>query len=140
MAGARRLTRRTWPTTSTRPAPVPTLPRPPAIWCSPETPYLQLGESKYGKPILDRIIRPEVPLEDAARCALVSLDSTIKSNLSVGPPLDLAILRRDTFSIAQKLRLEPDTGYYARLREAWGRKIADALRSLPKFDWELPPR
>ena len=110
------------------------------IWCSPETPYLQLGESKYGKPILDRIIRPEVPLEDAARCALVSLDSTIKSNLSVGPPLDLAILRRDTFSIAQKLRLEPDTGYYARLREAWGRKIADALRSLPKFDWELPPR
>ena len=108
------------------------------IWCSPETPYLQLGESKYGKPILDRIIRPEISLEDAARCALVSLDSTIKSNLSVGPPLDLAILRRDTFSLAQKIRLEQDVGYYAKLREAWGRKIADALRSLPKFDWESP--
>src|SRR5262249_35570434 len=59
------------------------------IASSPETPYLQLGESKYGKPILDRIIRSEVSLEDAARCALVSLDSTMKSNLSVGPPIDL---------------------------------------------------
>jgi len=110
------------------------------IWCSPETPYLQLGESKYGKPILDRIIRPEVSLEDAARCALVSLDSTIKSNLSVGPPLDLAILCRDAFSLARKVRLEPDTGYYAQLREAWGRQIADALRSLPKFEWEPSSR
>jgi len=109
------------------------------IGSSPETPYLQLGESKYGKPILDRIIRPEVSLEDAARCALVSLDSTMKSNLSVGPPLDLAILRRDGFAIGHKLRLDLETGYYAKLREAWGRQIADALRSLPKFDWELPP-
>ena len=110
------------------------------IASSPETPYLQLGESKYGKPILDRIIRPEVSLEDAARCALVSLDSTIKSNLSVGPPLDLAILCRDAFTLARKVRLEPDTGYYAQLREAWGRQIADALRSLPKFDWETSSR
>jgi putative proteasome-type protease len=109
------------------------------IGSSPETPYLQLGESKYGKPILDRIIRPEVSLEDAARCALVSLDSTMKSNLSVGPPLDLAILRRDALSITHKLRLDVDTPYLANLREAWGRHIADALRSLPKFDWELPP-
>jgi len=109
------------------------------IASSPETPYLQLGESKYGKPILDRIIRPEVPLEDAARCALVSLDSTMKSNLSVGPPLDLAILRRDSLAITHKLRLDVDTPYFANLRDAWGRHIADALRSLPKFDWELTP-
>jgi len=106
------------------------------IASSPETPYLQLGESKYGKPILDRIIRPQVSLEDAARCALVSIDSTMKSNLSVGPPLDLAILRRDELTIAHKLRLDLDTPYFARFREAWGRQIAEALRSLPKFDWE----
>ena len=109
------------------------------IGSSPETPFLQLGESKYGKPILDRIIRSTVPLEDAARCALVSLDSTMKSNLSVGPPLDLAILRRDEFRLAHKLRLDLDTPYFAAFREAWGRQIADALRNLPKFDWESSP-
>jgi putative proteasome-type protease len=108
------------------------------IGSSPETPYLQLGESKYGKPILDRIIRPSISLEDAARCALVSLDSTMKSNLSVGPPLDLAILHRDELKLAHKLRLDLDTPYFAEFREAWGRQIADALRNLPKFDWERP--
>jgi len=106
---------------------------------SPETPYLQLGESKYGKPILDRIIRAQLPLEDAARCVLVSLDSTMKSNLSVGPPIDLAIVKRDEHAIAHKLRLDLDTPYFAQLREAWGRHIAEALRSLPKFDWEQAP-
>jgi putative proteasome-type protease len=106
------------------------------IACSPETPYLQLGESKYGKPILDRILRPDVSLEDAARCALVSIDSTMKSNVSVGPPLDLAIVKRDELAIAHKLRLDLDTPYFARFRDAWGRHIADAVRALPKFDWE----
>src|SRR5215467_14139686 len=106
---------------------------------SPETPYLQLGESKYGKPILDRIIRAQLSLEDAARCVLVSLDSTMKSNLSVGPPIDLAIVKRDEYAIAHKLRLDLDTPYFAQLREAWGRHIAEALRSLPKFDWEPTP-
>ncbi len=106
------------------------------IGSSPETPFLQLGESKYGKPILDRIIRPEISLEDAARCALVSLDSTMKSNLSVGPPLDLAIIRHDELRVTHKLRLDLDTPYFAHFREAWGRQIADALRNLPKFDWE----
>lgn len=107
------------------------------ISASPETPYLQLGESKYGKPILDRGIRSEVVLEDAARCALVSLDSTMKSNLSVGPPLDLAIIRRDELRVAHRLRFDLDTPYYAQLRDQWSHRIADALRSLPKFDWEL---
>ena len=109
------------------------------ISSSPETPYLQVGESKYGKPILDRVIRPEVSLEDAARCALVSLDSTMKSNLSVGPPLDLAFLPCDALAIAQKLRLDLDTPYYARLKDAWGRQLALAFRNLPRFDWEAPP-
>jgi len=110
------------------------------IATSPETPYLQIGESKYGKPILDRIIRSQTSLEDAARCALVSLDSTMKSNLTVGPPLDLAILPRDALEIRYRLRLDLDTPYYAALRRAWGEQLERVFReTLPKFDWEADP-
>jgi putative proteasome-type protease len=109
------------------------------IAASPETPYLQIGELKYGKPILDRVIRGETTLEDAARCALVSLDSTMRSNISVGPPLDLAILPSNALKIARKLRFDLDTPYYARLREGWGQSILAGFRSLPRFDWEQAP-
>lgn len=108
------------------------------ISSSPETPYLQIGESKYGKPILDRVIRSTLPIEDAARCALVSLDSTMKSNLSVGPPLDVAILPRDSLRITHTLRLDLDTPFFAQLREAWGQQLVAAFRNLPRFDWEIP--
>lgn len=107
------------------------------IAASQETPYLQVGESKYGKPILDRIIRSHISLEEAARCALVSLDSTMKSNLTVGPPLDLAILPRDALNITHKLRLDLDTPYYAALKKAWGEQLERVFReALPKFEWE----
>lgn len=110
------------------------------IAASPETPYLQIGESKYGKPILDRIIRPHISLEEAARCALVSMDSTMKSNLTVGPPLDLAILPTDALRITHKLRMDVDTPYYAALKKAWGEQLERAFReSLPKFEWEADP-
>lgn len=110
------------------------------ISVSPETPYLQIGESKYGKPILDRIIRPHISLEEATRCALVSLDSTMKSNLTVGPPLDVAILARDALRITHKLRLDIDTPYYAALKKAWGENLERIFREeLPKFDWEANP-
>lgn len=110
------------------------------ISVSPETPYLQIGESKYGKPILDRIIKPHISLEDATRCALVSLDSTMKSNLTVGPPLDVAILPRDALRITHKLRLDIDTPYYASLKKAWGENLERIFREeLPKFDWEADP-
>nr|WP_298154489.1 20S proteasome subunit A/B [uncultured Pseudoxanthomonas sp.] len=108
------------------------------IATSPETPYLQIGESKYGKPILDRIIRPETPLEDAARCALVSLDSTIRSNLSVGMPVDMALLRSGDLKITQKMRLEADTPLYAEIHDTWSRKLEAAVHSLPRFPWEPP--
>jgi putative proteasome-type protease len=108
------------------------------ISASPESPFLQIGEIKYGKPILDRFIRPHVKLEDAARCALVSLDSTMRSNISVGPPVDVALLPRDALKISHSLRLDLDTPYYAQLKETWSRKLENAIRSLPKFDWELP--
>jgi len=106
------------------------------IAASPEMPFLQIGEIKYGKPILDRFVRPGVPLEDAARCALVSLDSTMRSNISCGPPVDVALLPRDALRVTQKLRLDTDTPYYAQLRETWQRQLDNAVRSLPKFDWE----
>ncbi|KAF1712120.1 20S proteasome subunit A/B [Pseudoxanthomonas kalamensis DSM 18571] len=108
------------------------------ISTSPETPYLQIGESKYGKPILDRILRPETSLEDAARCALVSLDSTIRSNLSVGLPIDLALVRVGDLQITQQMRLEGDTPLFAEIHETWSRKLEAAMHSLPPFEWEAP--
>lgn len=107
-----------------------------AIATSPETPYLQIGESKYGKPILDRIIRPEMQLEDAARTALVSLDSTIRSNLSVGMPIDLALIRRNDLRVTERMRLEADTPLYSEIHETWSRKLENAVRTLPRFPWE----
>ena len=110
------------------------------ISASPETPYLQIGESKYGKPILDRIIRNRISLEEAARCALVSLDSTMKSNLTVGPPLDMALVPRDALRVTHRLRLDLDTPYYAALKKSWGENLERIFReSLPKFDWEPDP-
>ncbi len=106
------------------------------ISASPETPYIQIGESKYGKPILDRIIRPYVSLEDAARCALVSLDSTMKSNLTVGPPLDLAIVPRDALRITHKVRFDLDTPFYANLKKSWGDLLVRSFMELPRFEWE----
>ncbi|MDO9452907.1 MAG: peptidase [Stagnimonas sp.] len=106
------------------------------ISASPETPYIQIGESKYGKPILDRIIRPHVSLEDAARCALVSLDSTMKSNLTVGPPLDLAFVPRDALRVTHKERFDLDTPFYATLKKSWGDLLMRSFMELPRFDWE----
>lgn len=109
------------------------------IATSPETPYLQIGESKYGKPILDRIVRPHTRLEDAARCALVSLDSTIRSNLSVGLPIDMVLLRKGELRVSQSMRLEADTPLYAEIHRSWSRKLESAVHTLPRFPWE-PPR
>ncbi len=106
------------------------------ISASPETPYIQIGESKYGKPILDRIIRPYVSLEDASRCALVSLDSTMKSNLTVGPPLDLAIITRDALKIVHRERFDLDSPFYYELKKAWGDLLVQSFTKLPKFEWE----
>lgn len=107
-----------------------------AIASSPETPYMQIGESKYGKPILDRIIRPEMKLEDAARTALVSLDSTIRSNLSVGMPIDMALIRSNDLRVTERMRLEADTPLYADIHDNWSRKLENAVRTLPRFPWE----
>jgi len=107
-----------------------------AISASPETPYLQIGESKYGKPILDRILRPATALDDAARTAVVSLDSTMRSNLSVGLPLDLVVIRRDALQVSGQLRLSADSPLYADIHRNWATRLEQAVASLPRFPWE----
>src|SRR5271170_3897441 len=86
------------------------------IESSIDTPYFQIGESKYGKPIIDRVITRSSSLAQAAKCALVSMDSTIRSNLSVGPPLDMAIVRRDEFKLATHISIDMDDEYFTMLR------------------------
>ncbi len=106
------------------------------ISASPETPYLQIGENKYGKPILDRVISADTTLEDAARCALVSLDSTMRSNISVGPPLEVAIYEAGSLKEPKRLKLDLNTPLYNDLQARWNEGLQSAFRNLPRFDWE----
>ena len=106
------------------------------ISTSDETPYLQIGETKYGKPILDRIVTPQTSLEDAARCALVSEDSTMRSNISVGPPLELLIYRADSLAVDTRLLLKPQSPLYKSLQKTWNEGLRDDFERLPRFDWE----
>ncbi len=99
-------------------------------------PYLQIGENKYGKPILDRIVAPTVSLADAARCALLSLDSTMRSNLAVGPPLDLAIYEKDRFELSQRLSFDLESPLYAEIQRVWSDTLRQGVDALPRFDWE----
>ncbi len=100
-----------------------------------ETPYFQIGESKYGKPILDRVIRPDIPLDEAAKCALISMDSTIRSNLSVGLPLDLVYVRRDELRVDRHLSIDANTPYFAMLRTRWGEALRGVFQELPNPVW-----
>jgi putative proteasome-type protease len=103
---------------------------------SPQNPYFQIGETKYGKPILDRIINHETTLERAARCALVSIDSTMRSNLSVGPPVEVTIIEADALKVSRRLRLDANSAYYQQLRAAWGEGLNRIFTELPRFEWE----
>lgn len=96
-----------------------------------ETPYFQIGESKYGKPILDRIFNWDAHLEDAIKLALISMDSTLKSNLSVGMPLDLACYHRDSLRLKHRMRLESDDPYFLSLGASWNVQIKEAFAALP---------
>ncbi|HET9472300.1 MAG TPA: proteasome-type protease [Steroidobacteraceae bacterium] len=96
-----------------------------------DTRYFQIGESKYGKPIIDRVVKADTPLAAAAKCALISMDSTIRSNLSVGMPLDLAIIRRDALQISLHRSIGPDDAYFKVIREGWGESLRTAFHALP---------
>ena len=82
-------------------------------------PYLVIGEVKYGKPILDRVIKPEVSVGDASRCAMISMDSTLKSDLTVGPPIDFAVYRKDEYKIASQKCLNINDGEYSKVCNQW---------------------
>ncbi|MEX3008520.1 peptidase [Hoeflea sp. TYP-13] len=96
-----------------------------------DTPFFQIGEHKYGKPILDRVITPETPLGKAKLAACVSMDSTLRSNLSVGMPLDLAIIETDSLKITERRRIEADDKDFGRLSDAWSKALNSAFHDLP---------
>jgi putative proteasome-type protease len=102
-----------------------------------DTPYFQIGESKYGKPIIDRVIRfDSTELPEAAKCTLISFDSTIKSNLSVGLPIDMVLLRRERFEEPMKAhRVGADSAYFEQLRRGWGEGLRKVFEALPDEPW-----
>lgn len=104
------------------------------IEATPETPFLQIGETKYGKPILDRVVRYDMPLGDAAKAALISFDSTMRSNISVGPPIDLMIYRRDALDGGTRIEVTADDTYLQKMRQAFSDGITALFESI-----EAPP-
>jgi putative proteasome-type protease len=109
------------------------------ISSSDETPYLQIGESKYGKPVLDRFITRETSLEDAAVCSLISMDSTMKSNASVGPPIEMTIYPRDQFQNPRHYRFDAENPYLLSIRHEWANQLNRAFRSMPRLDDHVQP-
>ena len=105
-----------------------------SITSSANTPFLQIGESKYGKPILDRFLKLNTPIDEAARCCLVSMDSTIRSNASVGAPVELLIYRKDSFSLEEYYCFDDDNDYLLHLRRSWEAKLREAIAALPLLD------
>ena len=109
------------------------------IEATPETPYFQIGESKYGKPVLDRVITPHTPLEEAAKCALVSMDSTLKSNLSVGLPLDMVVYEANSYSTDKIVCIDENNPYFKMLHNSWGQKLREVFDSIEDPMWNGGP-
>lgn len=105
------------------------------IEATSETPYFQVGESKYGKPVLDRVLTPDTPLDEAAKCALVSMDSTLKSNLSVGLPLDLVVYEADRFGTDKVVCIDENNPYFRMLHDSWGQKLREVFDSIEDPAW-----
>ncbi len=100
------------------------------IEATDDTPYLQIGEHKYGKPILDRVISADTPLEDARKAVLLSMDSTLRSNLSVGMPLDMAVIEADALRITEQRRIEANDEQFAAMSAAWSQALRDAFTQI----------
>ncbi|MGA7178453.1 MAG: peptidase [Thiobacillaceae bacterium] len=105
------------------------------IEASLETPYLQTGETKYGKPIIDRVITRSTSLNDAAKCVLVSFDSTMRSNLSVGMPIDLICYERDSLAVRMRRRFDEGDEYFSGLGRQWTEGTRQVFSRLPDLDW-----
>lgn len=105
------------------------------IEAATDTPFLQTGEAKYGKPILDRVITPATALAEATKCILVSFDSTMRSNLSVGMPIDLVCYERNSLEVRMRRRFEQSDPYFTALSAAWRDGVRRVFRELPDFAW-----
>ena len=100
-----------------------------------DTPFLQTGETKYGKPILDRVISSSTSLSDAVKCVLLSFDSTMRSNLSVGMPIDLLCYERDSLRVRIRRRFDQGDVYFTTLSQAWGEGVRTVFKGLPELTW-----
>ena len=107
------------------------------IHMSDEQPYMQIGETKYGKPILDRMINSDISIADAARIALLSLDSTMRSDLTVGPPIDLVVFKKNQINLDFQEQLKLDSPFFKELSDIWAQQIEKGVKKLPKFHWEV---
>ena len=105
------------------------------IEATPETCYFQIGESKYGKPILDRVLNYSTPLNLATKCALISMDSTLKSNISVGLPLDLLVYEKDSLKADKLVTIDESNPYFQLIHELWGEKLREAFNSIAEPNW-----
>jgi putative proteasome-type protease len=105
------------------------------IEASSVNPYFQIGESKYGKPIIDRVLVPQTPLDEAAKCALISMDSTLRSNLSVGLPLDLLVYEKDALRVTRFVTVTQDNAYYQMIHRTWGDRLRQVFAEIPDPDW-----
>ncbi|MGM9425111.1 peptidase [Hydrogenophaga sp. MI9] len=109
------------------------------IEATPETPFFQIGESKYGKPVLDRVITPDTPLDEAAKCVLVSMDSTLKSNLSVGLPLDMAVYEAGKLQSDRITCIDENNPYFRMVHSTWGQKLREVFDSIEDPVWDGAP-
>ena len=97
--------------------------------------YFQIGESKYGKPVIDRVVTPVTPLQEAAKCALISMDSTLKSNLSVGLPLDLMVYEANALKVDKLINIDEGNAYFRMIRTSWGQRLRQVFDSIPDPTW-----
>lgn len=109
------------------------------IEATPETPFFQIGESKYGKPVLDRVITPDTPLDEAAKCVLVSMDSTLKSNLSVGLPLDMVVYKAHALQSDRIVCIDDSNPYFRMLHDTWGQRLREVFDSIDHPAWDGRP-
>jgi putative proteasome-type protease len=106
------------------------------IEATEESPYFQIGEAKYGKPILDRVITPDTSLDEAAKCSLVSMDSTLRSNLSVGMPLDLLVYESGALCVSRFVTIDAANEYYRMISSTWGRRLRQVFAEIPNPSWD----
>jgi putative proteasome-type protease len=104
-----------------------------------ENPYFQIGEAKYGKPIIDRVVTPRTSLDDAAKCALISMDSTLRSNVSVGLPLDLLVYEGGSLAVTRFVTIDEHNQYFQLLRNSWGQQLKTVFEGIAAPVWDAAP-